>query len=702
MKNDASKAKTNLGKKLFSLAIISDTHLNQGEAQCSSPYAVNRLANGRMRHVIRDLNSRNLAGVIHLGDLIHPVPALPDLYQEATQRFREQIAPLKHQIYCLPGNHDIGDKPNDWAPTGEVCEEFVTLWKQHFGAQYFSFQQQGCFFVGMDAQIINSGLACETDQKNWLEHFLETHSTERIFLNLHYPPYLTSPQEPEHYDNLAEPGRSWLLGLLEQYKIEALLAGHVHNFWYYRHAETDCYLLPSTAFVRQDYSEMYRIPPHADQEAGRNDTAKLGYFLLHVYSSGHRVEIVRTYGRIATLESPETEPPARITSVHPRTNFRASLGFDMRPHWNESVEIPPTGGLDEFDRKEIRNDYPLMALWEMGVRKLRIPWHDLANPLTRKRLWVLRDHGHEFTLFSYGLPSEKNLHLLAENQQLLSAWEIAYSPLRLEELTTGLQNIKQRVATPVYLSRLHSRAETHHAGEKYYHVINHGFLPEDEEFLSELLSKNSMQEMVAGFVFRVASTQSPWEAVKAISEMTGNLKTGASLHLRMKGSNPAEALAQEVWGANRIAEALVAACTQPHLSVFVDTFADNDRGYFVNYGVVDRLYNPRLGFHVVKHLYGTLNQSPEPLQAKWLVSTATGKMAVFHSAQSAYFLLLQEHPSDCIEIPILEFSQKQQGDWHSFNLKTGQISKENPRVSEKIGHFAFPNAIQHPVLLQFK
>ena len=72
-----------LGRRLFSFGVITDTHLNQGEDDCNSPFEVNTLANRRMRHVVRDLNSRDLAFVVNVGDLVHPVPAIPNLYAEA-------------------------------------------------------------------------------------------------------------------------------------------------------------------------------------------------------------------------------------------------------------------------------------------------------------------------------------------------------------------------------------------------------------------------------------------------------------------------------------------------------------------------------------------------------------------------------------------------------------------------------------------
>jgi len=86
-----------LGEKLFTYGLIMDTNLNQEENECNSPFRVNKLADGRMRYVISDLNSRELDFVIHLGDFLHPFPAIPDLYEWAVQCFAEQIKKLRHK-----------------------------------------------------------------------------------------------------------------------------------------------------------------------------------------------------------------------------------------------------------------------------------------------------------------------------------------------------------------------------------------------------------------------------------------------------------------------------------------------------------------------------------------------------------------------------------------------------------------------------
>ena len=41
----------------------------------------------------------------------------------------------------------------------------------------------------------------------------------------------------------------------------------------------------------------------------------------------------------------------------------------MRLPWITHHEIPPSGALDEFYRKQVRNDYPFLALYELGINR---------------------------------------------------------------------------------------------------------------------------------------------------------------------------------------------------------------------------------------------------------------------------------------------------------------------------------------------
>ncbi|MEE2981364.1 MAG: metallophosphoesterase [Pseudomonadota bacterium] len=656
-----------LGPRLFSFGVVTDTHVNQGEDDCNSPYEANRLANRRMRHVIRDLNTRDLAFVVNVGDLVHPVPAIPDLYARAAGQFHDQVKDLKHTLYLTPGNHDVGDKPNDWAPAARVREDYLALWDQYFGAQYQSFDHDGCHFVIINAQIINSGFAEEERQRVWLEADLAANQGKRIFLHSHYPPYFSKPDEEENYDNIGEPGRAWLLGLLEEFAVEALFIGHVHNFWFYRHGGTDCYLLPSTAFVRLDYSEMYRIKPGPDAEFGRNDKPKLGYFVVHVHDGGHICDVVRTYGAVAEPDSPEQAPPARVAPVHPRLNRRGDFGFDMRHNWMEIVEIPPTGGLDEFDRKEVRNDYPLMALWEMGVRKIRLPFRDLQTPDNVERLRMLKRQGHEFTLFSFGVPTPHQRDLITANQDIFAAWEIGLNWESLERDIAAIGEAARAVAMPVYLSRLRSIDEQRAEAGKYYHAINQGFLAADKDQMAAVLARPELAVALHGFVFRLTLDMSPWETAAMASAMAADLGVAASLHLRMFGANPAEETADDHLTVNRIAEAMAGAAAYPNVTIFGDTLLDIDRGYFPRAGVLDRMYNPRPGFHLVRHMNAALNRVKGDLSPGATGDCPGGRYVQLQADTGTITLALPDTGTTEISVPIA-------GNGEQIDLSSGEIS----------------------------
>jgi 3',5'-cyclic AMP phosphodiesterase CpdA len=58
---------------VFRYAVISDTHLRPS-GESSSPWKTNLLTNDRARWVAHTINAHSPDLVIHLGDIVHPVP----------------------------------------------------------------------------------------------------------------------------------------------------------------------------------------------------------------------------------------------------------------------------------------------------------------------------------------------------------------------------------------------------------------------------------------------------------------------------------------------------------------------------------------------------------------------------------------------------------------------------------------------------
>ncbi|MFS4581112.1 metallophosphoesterase family protein [Phaeobacter sp. C3_T13_0] len=589
-----SRNRNDLGEQLFAFAVISDTHVNPDEDICNSPFPVNARANRRFRHVIADLNRRDIDFVVHLGDLLHPVPETGDLYAAAANTYRAIEADLRVPITHVPGNHDIGDTAVKGAPASPSTEATIEAWTKEFGAQYQAFSHGDVRFILLNAQLINSGLPDEARQAQWFEAELAATDT-RVMVMLHHPLYLCFPEEPDHYDNTDQPGRDWILGLIERHGVEAMFAGHAHNFWYDRIGETDYYLAPSTCFVRQDYSEMLRVTPPDGSEFGRDDKAKLGYFIVSVFEKGHTVRFVRTYG--TEQAAGDNTAPLRNLAPTPAENAAPLIGFDLRQNWAEISEVPPSGGLDEFDRKHVRNDYPLLALIEMGVRDIRIPLADLRDPMRRQRLCALNHLGFRPTIFGFGIPSDADLALIGSNREYLRDWEMTIDWASLNELQSDFSKLQDLAGLPIYLSRMRSKKDLP-AGALYFHVINHGFTQTDTQQLDELAAMNLPG--VSGAVFRLGSQMPVVETISGVDMMMSERGLRASIHMRVSGDNPAEPHRDHTETCARFKAALEIGPSLKTTRLFCDTLVDNDRGYFPRMGAIDRAGNPNRLFEVIR------------------------------------------------------------------------------------------------------
>ncbi len=589
-----------MNQPLFSFAVIADTHTRPEEGDLSSPWQVNALANDRCRYVTALLNRLEPAFVVHLGDVVHPVPALPT-YGAAADAALAMFADLNAEIRFIPGNHDVGDKPFKAMPAAAVSDAGVALYERYFGAPFSAFDHADCRFVLINSPVLNSGLAGEKEQRAWLERELTSSASRRVFLFSHYPPYILDSDEPTNYDNIDEPERSWLLSLIEACGVEALFAGHVHNFFYHRHGETDCYLLPATSFFRQDYAELFRI--EAAPEHGRNDAEKLGFFMVDVYPEGHIARIIRTNGETLKADATMATPPERVTTLHPRERRPAPVGVHLRHPWAEIVTFPYNGPMDEFLRKRARNDYTLMTLWELGVRKLRVPISDLMEHDTRERMKAMRGMGHEFTVFCFEAPTAAMVEALGAHSDLIDALEVVVPWQDAEKSVTQIAALGGAIPVPVMLAKMETSAEKKTEGSRFSHFVSYGFRVSELDLIEDARFE---QGSVGGFVFRLRFDESPWESVARVADFAREHGMRAAVNVRLASENPAEYNQDDVAIANQVAEALLAAFAADDCEVFIDTYVDVDRGYFPRHGLFDRRFNPRPASFVYRYLQGWL------------------------------------------------------------------------------------------------
>lgn len=546
--------------KPFTVAILADTHIRTEPRDPQASYPSDALHNARARRAVALARQRSPAFTVHLGDVTHTIPGLPT-HGAAQAQARLILGELGGPLFVAPGNHDVGDKPDSHATAPRADERGRDTFRRHWGPTWRSWDHDGCHFVTLDTAVLNTGSDAEQEQREWLEADLR--DRERTFLFMHYPAFVFRADEPAHYDNVAEPARAWLLALLQQHRVEAVFAGHVHNVFLGRRSTTRLYTLPSTAFVRPEYSELFAVAP-AD-ENGRNDEPKLGLAMLHVDERGHRVEFVRSaLGDAAWERAPRASP----------------LGVWLRGGWARAVDLP-CGDLDEFVCKRARNDYPLLALLDLGIRRVRIPLMELEDPAARERAADMRAFGIELLAFSPGIPGPRERALLQANVDLVASWEVIVPPSRLEGALAGLGD----VPVPIALSRF----DVEPLGEGYFsHFPEQGFLPDDP-----LKDAADLHPAITHLVFRVPAGEPIAGGVAAAQQAAAAVDKLAVCHVQTPRGDERCVGDDDLAVAKTAVEALQAAESFPGSQVYLDTFEDKDRGYYPRHGLIDRRGNPR-------------------------------------------------------------------------------------------------------------
>jgi len=505
-------------------------------------------------------------------------------------------------LHLVPGNHDIGDKPVSWMPAGTIDRESIEIYEKTFGRHFYAVRHEGVRFLVLNAPLINSGLPQEDEQRIWLESELSENADDRTFVFIHYPLFVSDPDEAGSYDNIEEPGRSWLIRLVQKYKPEALFAAHVHNFWYDVLGETETYVLPSTCFIRHDYSEMYRID--AGDQHGRNDSAKLGFAVLDIFEAGHVVHYQRSYAALLTADA-RLDPAAQpINRVHTKTATVSNLAVDMRRSWAEEFDIAPSGAVDEFGRKRARNDYPVLALWEMGLRTMRVPIQDLIDPRVRRRMELMAAVGHKFQIYCYGFPEPGVANLLARHAHLVDTLEVVVNWEDANAACASIVALHAQTGISACLSRVNRKDAAKIGGNRYNHLISHGFSMAEMPEIKSFLAKHDAAGVIAKIQVTVLREQCPWDMTAEAETIADELGRRISLYVRSSGAVPAEAFVDDQANAARFIKAAMAALAASSVDIILDTFTDADRGYFVRTGLVDRRYNPRLAGRLLQRLIG--------------------------------------------------------------------------------------------------
>jgi 3',5'-cyclic AMP phosphodiesterase CpdA len=228
----------------FRLIQISDTHLARRLTRLTDNF-------DRVREYI-DAKRPDL--VINTGDLAFDGPTSRDDLEFA----RELHASLPVACRYLPGNHDIGDNPTKVgpAPPHPASEADRARFLSVIGEDRWRFEAAGWCFIGLNTLIMNTGLASEAAQFDWLASELAKVNGRPVALFLHKPLFLNAPDDPELAASAIRyvpmPARSRLIEMFARVDLRLVASGHVHQIRDFTFGHVRHVWAPSAGFVISD------------------------------------------------------------------------------------------------------------------------------------------------------------------------------------------------------------------------------------------------------------------------------------------------------------------------------------------------------------------------------------------------------------------------------------------------------------------
>ena len=650
--------KSFLPKALFEFVVISDSHYMLDPGGDSLEFGNRRKQSVRREVALRMAAALTPKFMVHNGDMVQEYPDNLERFYKSIGESLEQMRACGVEPYYVAGNHDVGDKPDPTAPASHVSQGVLDWYHRRFGQSWYSFDQEDCHFVVLNSQIMNGTLPDAAEQMAWVEKDLAEHAKKRLFILLHMPPYLFDETEPSigHYDNLANPARAWLLDLVRVYRVDTLLAGHVHFAFFDRLAETRYVVLASPVFTRPGFSCLFAGPP--PPQRGRDDVPKFGFYLMRVRADKTDLHFIRTSGLERLPPNTEERFITRVSGTLPQS----PLGVTLSQPLATVAEIPRAW--PAAIREKVRNDYPLLACMEMGVAYVRAPLTDFQDTFQRRRLEILR---HEGVKLDAVVIFSEELDILDAMQQLhpgidgleIQIVETLYPSEKCIEIIKVLQ---ESFGVSVTLSPIICRELT---SGKQFPRFRFGYTPQEIPSLNQFLVGNRVA--IDRIICKLNNDQSLCNQIREVAEIT------PLSHISNVDFSFEFSVTDDQANANLVAEALFSMATMPASRIYFEPFSDLDRTMDVTHGLLDTLCNPRTASRVLQSLntimYSQLLKvSRGPLRLKRI----NGLKALQLSTDvSTYTLLVHEESAEGTAINIEAFLKVREGE----PLKVYQLSK---------------------------
>jgi 3',5'-cyclic AMP phosphodiesterase CpdA len=228
----------------FRLIQISDTHLARRHQTLTDNFY----------RVSEYIDARRPDLVVNTGDLAFDAPTSLDDLDFA--RTLHDTLPVTCRY--LPGNHDIGDNPTAVgpAPPQQATEQDRQIFLSMFGEDRWQFEAAGWYFIGLNSLIMNTGLASEAEQFDWLTSQLSGARGKPVALFLHKPLFLDLPDDPElpatAIRYVPMPARRRLVEMFGTVDLRLVASGHVHQRRDFTYSRVRHIWTPSTGFIISD------------------------------------------------------------------------------------------------------------------------------------------------------------------------------------------------------------------------------------------------------------------------------------------------------------------------------------------------------------------------------------------------------------------------------------------------------------------
>ncbi|MFK5923534.1 MAG: metallophosphoesterase [Verrucomicrobiota bacterium] len=166
---------------------------------------------------VKQINALKADFVVICGDLVNK--ADDKSFADFNSIKKDFVLPC----YCAPGNHDVEN---------QATAESLRIYREKIGKDYYSIEHKGYTVVVANTQLWKAPVKDESQKHDaWFTQTLIDAKRKKspVIIVVHYPLFVTTPDEAEGYFNLPPAKRKQILDLCVENGVVAFLAGHTHK-----------------------------------------------------------------------------------------------------------------------------------------------------------------------------------------------------------------------------------------------------------------------------------------------------------------------------------------------------------------------------------------------------------------------------------------------------------------------------------------